>query len=122
MLYFDYLKERLDRESIVTDRGFLVYSTHSHPCRNNSICLEVHDFYIKPSYRGDRKTANDFVKEAAKIAKKEGCEYAISQIDIFTTGYQASLIYQLKWGMKIVGTNNNLIYLEMKIEDLKIKE
>lgn len=106
-LYGQYIKERLNKNIIETDYGFVTYSFTPDG-------IYAEDLYISPAFRKS-KLAADFHEQLVQIAKEKSLKYIYSSILIGTPNCDKNLSLLMKNGAKIHSTSNNMIYLSKEI-------
>lgn len=105
-MYFDYHKEKYGRDHILTDRGFIVYSSYSDKS------VYVHQLYVKPEYRnvGEGKhLENLLVEKEAPIA-------ILCYVDMESRKWEKALNQFTAHGYRPYKINENRIEL---IKDLR---
>jgi GNAT superfamily N-acetyltransferase len=106
-LYGQYIKERLNKEILETDYGFVTYSFTPDG-------IYAEDLYILPKFRKS-KLAADFHEQLVKIAKDKGLKYIYTSILIGTPSCDKNLSLLMKNGAKIHSASSNTIYLSKEI-------
>jgi len=106
-LWADYHKERLLRDTIEKDYGFLSYAIRGRE-------LYISDLYIKPDVR-QSKLGSELVDEAFKVADKEDCAFVSCIVVLDTIDPDLSLLSALRYGFKLHRAENNIITLRKEV-------
>lgn len=100
-LWADYHKERLLRDTIEKEYGFITYAIRDKECF-------IADIYIKPDLR-QIKLASELVDAVFAIAKQKDCEYVTCSVILDTTSPELSAKSALGYGFKFINAHNNII-------------
>lgn len=106
-LWADYKKEREGKHVIENEVGFFIYSI-------SNTDLYIEDIFISKEYRRSG-AASALADMAYEIGKKKGCKRLLGTIVPHTNGSSDSMIFQLKYGMKLLSCSDNLIWLYKEI-------
>lgn len=108
-MYGQYIKERLGRGILETDKGFV---TFEYP---TSEIVYIIDIFILPEYR-KQHSASVLADQVCLEAKKNGAKQVMGSVDISTKSASDSLKVLLAYGMKPYRTAGNAVYLIKDIE------
>ena len=100
-MFADYIKERLGKEIIETDKGFATYSFTKDG-------VYVEDIYVKPDFRRER-VAWDLLDQIAEIALNQGVRMMYGSCVPSTTGATEAMSAAIKYGFKLDSSTNNFI-------------
>lgn len=106
-MYFDYIRERLGKESIVIDKGFAIYYDTPEG-------LYLEEIYVKPEARRDG-VAEAILRRLEFIAKERNFKYLFGSVEINSNNPEYSLTGMLKNGFKLHGNEGSMIYLKKEI-------
>lgn len=106
-MYQDYVKEREGLETLEADYGFAMYRIVG----NELYCKEI---YIKPEFRRQKK-AFDMGDSLCLIGKMKGCEWFTGSVCPSTNGAHESMLALIKYGMKLLKAEQNMIYFIKRI-------
>jgi hypothetical protein len=109
-MFFDYIKEREGKESIVVENGFVVYSIGESSQNGNYIY--IFDMFIKKEFRRDGITAELLIKRLYEVANKNSCKFVLATVDINTRTAPMALIFNLKNGFIPYNLDGYLIRLK----------
>jgi ribosomal protein S18 acetylase RimI-like enzyme len=107
MMYLDYLKEREDKDSICSVKGFVVYKIHGENCH-------IYEAYTAAIYRLEH-VATELVDKVCKIAAMNGCKTLTACVVPSLNGANESLRAQLQYGFKVTQAVNDCIILTKDI-------
>ena len=103
-MFFDYVKEREDLDSIIIEgQGFLTY-------RKDEDTLFVNDLYVKPEFRKS-STFMELYKKAIDIGRKLGCKQMEGHVWTNTMNPTRSLRAVLAAGFEVIHADTNVIVL-----------
>lgn len=105
-MFFDYLKERQNIDSLVSDIGFATYEIVPQPVPH----IIVYDFYIRKEARLSG-AGKKIVLQLETLAKSAGCKFCMTQIDKNSRGWEAALEFQKKCGMRTEKETDDTVYL-----------
>lgn len=103
-----YLKEREDFDSIITDEGFASYKITGDECY-------IKDIWTAPDYRGE-KVASDIADQISHIAKKFGCTHLLGSVSTTVGNPTASAKVLLAYGFKIYSAVQGGIFFRKEIK------
>lgn len=106
-MYFDYIKEREGLDFIIKDYGFCSYSIKDQECF-------LMDVYIKPEFRKTHK-GSTLLNELCSIARDSKCTYLTARNYPKSFGSSESLLAALKYGFKVITTNNEFILIAKEL-------
>lgn len=109
-MYFDYIKELYNRDSIVDEFGFLTYSFHydSHGAKY----LEIFDLYVKPQYRTPNAiVAKGYYRLVIEEAKLHNCKYVLINIEVGLEDTTKRVKWYLRNGFDIVNASNEVVLM-----------
>ena len=111
--YGDYIKERLGKLIIESDKGFATYFFIEHPKHGSVVYIE--DIYVVPEFRRSRAGTElaDFVVD---VAKGRGIKVLLGSINPLANGSTESMKALIWYGMKLDCIHNDLIYLYKDLE------
>jgi len=112
-MYKDYIKERLGREMIETEEGFVTYAFNCLGLPFTHIYVE--DIYVKKSSRM-KHVARSFMDAMSILGKEKGVDRLIGSVCVGANGSDNSLRAAIAYDMKLLSANANAIYL---YKDLK---
>jgi hypothetical protein len=101
-MYFEFVKDQYDRESIETDYGFSTYSII------DSTTCHIHNFYIRPEMRGDMCGA-DLLFSKLLMQLPSTITMITCHIDLAAKDPERKLRAFLKRGFKIAGATTKEI-------------
>lgn len=106
--YAQYLRERTDDEIIETERGFVTYRYIGGDT------VYIVDIWVRPAYReiGEGAKLADMVIE---IARARGCKQLLGTVNPHTKNATKSLKVMLGYGMQLLNTSNDGIFLRKDI-------
>lgn len=107
-LYSKYIKERLNKKIIETDRGFATFIINGKECY-------IEDIYVTPEYRQSGE-ASKMADEITKIALNSDCSYLIGSVAPVANNSTDSLKVLLSYGFKLHSIKNELIVLVKNIQ------
>lgn len=102
-LYGKYIKERLNKEIIETDKSFMTYSFVNDACY-------IEDVYVLPEYRRTNECI-DLGNKVEEIAKLKGCKKLYGSIVPSTPYSTINLMGLLKYGWRLDSSESNFIVL-----------
>lgn len=100
--YLDYLKERLNVESIETEEGFVTYSFSED-------LVYIQDIYVVPHLRKSN-IAKTLADKVVEIAKERGITKVLGSVALNTSSRDDSIKVLHAYGMKISHYDNHIIY------------
>lgn len=106
-MYFDYLKERENTDSLIKDYGFVAYRINGDECY-------LADFYIKPEFRNTH-SAGDLLKEIIEVALSKNCKMITATIHLNDKGCNRTLKAAYKFDFFMVSAQNNVIVIAKKL-------
>lgn len=106
-LYASYIKERLNKEIIETDKGFVTYYFINDGCY-------IEELYVLPEFRRS-KEAFKFGDMVTEIAKQKNCNKLYGSVVPSTSGSTDTLMGLLKYGFKLDSTAINFIVVVKEI-------
>lgn len=98
----EYKKERENKDTYITDKGFAIYQINKDECY-------IEDIYIRPEYR-NQKEASSIGVAVEKIAKEQGCKYVSGTVFIGKGNQTESTLRLLTFGFRVAGADKNIIY------------
>jgi GNAT superfamily N-acetyltransferase len=107
-LYAEYLQERLNKEIIETDKGFVTYYFIGDGCY-------IEDVYIRPDFRR-QKLASQFGDQIAEIAKEKGFLRLYGSVNPKAKHATESMAFLISYGFKLLASDLSGIVL---IKDLE---
>lgn len=105
--YAAYIQEKGGFSLIELDNAFITYRMYGETCF-------IGDLWIDPEHRRKR-VAWALADQVTELAKKNGCKYLTSTAITNSNGIEEALITQFSYGFKIVGSDNEKIYLRKEI-------
>lgn len=108
-MYFDYLKETKNQDTILKDYGFVVYEIDSE----TKIAL-IADMWIKPEFR-ENGHAFELADAVSQRAKEEGCKKLICTLDPTIANAERNVKVFKKYGFRFSKINQDIIYFEKEI-------
>lgn len=105
--YAKYIKEKADLDLIEWDHAFITYEI------GRGVCF-IHDLWVDPDHRR-KKMAWLITDEVAFIAKKHGCDKLMASVMSNANYSMQSLLAQIAYGFKIMGSDSEKIYLVKEI-------
>lgn len=110
-LYLDYIKERLNKESIIWEgKAFLIYTVNEQLKE-----AYLQDVYVAPEYRKQGILAK-FQDEFEDMMKERGCTHILGSVQPSANGSTHGLAYCLKRGYKLLETGDDYIWLRKELE------
>jgi GNAT superfamily N-acetyltransferase len=100
-LYGQFIKERLNKEIIETEKGFVTYYFIDEGCYAD-------DVYVLPEYRRSKESFN-LGKQVEDIARQKGCKKLYSSVVPSTPNSTLNLMGLIKFGFRLDSTANNFI-------------
>lgn len=105
----DYHKELWGYETIEVEGGFILYDIKPPDC-------SIEDFYVRPDLRGT-SLAKRLADQVFKRAKEAGVKKVWAKIVPSLPHSTHAMKTNLHYGFKLVGIQDNEIYLMKEIED-----
>jgi predicted GNAT superfamily acetyltransferase len=112
-MFKDYLKERLGREMLESEHGFVIYGFNCLGLDMPHVYIE--DIYVTPEKRKSGEAAR-LADKIAEMAKSKGIRAMVGSVAIDANGSEASLKVLIAYGMKPLSANNNTIYMCKEIK------
>lgn len=106
-LWADYVKERLGRETIERDYGFISFSFEGETCL-------IWDYYVVPTERRSRR-AWSLADEVCVIAKERGALRLIGFVWPDTVGASISIQAMLAYGFELVSAEGGRILMSKEL-------
>ena len=106
-LYGDYIKERLGRHIVESERGFMAYTFLDDACY-------ITDMYISPEHRREG-VCPQMADEITKIAKERDYKMLLGSVDPNTNGATESTRLLLSYGFKLGWVREPLIFFKKEI-------
>jgi hypothetical protein len=107
-LYKQYLEERHNNKSLLfSEAGFATYIWDE-----NEIYME--DCFILPNYRKSH-LASSFADQLCEIGKEKGCKVLTTSIVPSTKNPEVILNVVLKYGFKVLKSEENIIWFYKEI-------
>lgn len=106
-LYGEYIKERVGKEIVESDKGFATYSYVDNGCY-------IEDIYVIPEHRRSGEAAR-LADEVAHTAKAKGLQKLFGSVVPSAKGSTSSLKVLLSYGFKLLSADKNIIYFEKDI-------
>lgn len=106
-LYAEYVKDRLGKEIIESDKGFVVYSFEKDS-------VYISDVHISKEYRrsGEASKFGDIITD---IAKSKGYKTLLGSVQPSTKNSTESIQMLLAYGFKLDSSTNDFIILRKEI-------
>lgn len=103
-MWAEYYKELWNRDTIETESGFICYQIQDETCH-------IVDLYVRPEKRKGIEAFKliDTVCDLAKNIYK--CKSLVGSVHLESRGSEYALATNLKYGMHLVGAENNRIFL-----------
>lgn len=102
-LYGQYIKERLNKDIIETDKGFATYYFVNDSCY-------IEDIYIKSEFRKSNE-ASKLADQISIIAKEKGYKKLCGSVVPSSNNSTESLKVLLAYGFKLDSSVNNFIIM-----------
>ena len=106
-LFADYIKERLGKQVLEDDHGFVTYFFESD-------YVYVEDVYTRPESRREGKLYK-MVDQVAEIAKEKGVHKMLGSVVPSANSSTESLHVLLDYGFKLYSSDKNIIYFMKEI-------
>lgn len=106
-LWSEYFKERLDRETLETEEGFLTYKITGEAC-------ELFDIYVRPDKRREG-VAWQLVNEVSRKALEAGAKRLIAYVWFDARSPEDSMQAQIAYGFKLHHSDGQKIILVKEI-------
>ena len=107
-LYGDYIKERLNKHILETDRGFATYVF------TDEKTVYIDDIYVCPEFRKSHE-ASILANKIISIAKDRGCNKLLGRVVPSTKNSTDSLKVLLAYDMKLAGSTSDFILFSKEI-------
>ena len=106
-LYAKYIKERMGRDIIEVDGGFITYR-----CANGECFMA--DMYVEQSKRGGL-LFKKLIEQLSDIAKEAGCSIITATIHIADPGCSHNLASALKIGFKVLKAEHGVVLVGKEV-------
>jgi predicted GNAT family acetyltransferase len=106
-LYAQYIKERLDKRSLESDKGFITYRFFEDLCY-------IEDIFVSQEHR-HQNIAADMADKVSIEAKEHRCKAIICSVVPSANFCTDSLKAALAYGFRINSAANNLIVLRKEL-------
>ena len=110
-LYGDYIKERIGREIIEDDKGFVTYC---FPAEHNNEVVYLVDMYVVPEARGDNY-CSVYADKIAEIGKDNGCCMMMTSLSIDANNWKISEKVITHYGFIESKKSGSMIYYVKEI-------
>lgn len=105
--YAAYIQEKAGFSLIEWDNAFITYSISGDNCF-------IGDLWVDADYRRE-KIAWKLADHLSEIAKNNGCKRLTSTAITNSNGIEAALMTQFAYGFRIIGSDNEKIYLSKEL-------
>lgn len=111
--YGEYIKERLGKLIIESDKGFASYYFTQHPKYGDVVYVE--DIFVAREFRRTKAGTEmaDFICDAAK---GRGVKVLLGSVNPLANGSTESMKALFAYGMKLDCIHNDLVYLVKDLE------
>jgi GNAT superfamily N-acetyltransferase len=106
-LFSEYIKEKLDKNTIEDERGFITYFFTDKGC-------VAEDLYVKPDFRR-QGVATELVDAVFAIAKEKGCKKVFTGTIPTAKDSTESIKFILAYGFKLSDSTHNYIMFSKEI-------
>lgn len=109
--FANYIKEREDKDTIESEKGFATYKIY-----DNGECY-LQDVYVAPEFRG-KHVAYEMADKVSDIAKQHDCHTLLGSVCMDDKNASKNMMVWLKYGFLLYKNMGNMVFFK---KDLRVK-